>query len=260
MIKQQNIDLGSKNAPVPGPKVCTPAEGAKCTTIPEEMTETQTKTRAQIKDLPKNTRGKRNSRTRSDVEFTVERGSLPPEDTADSSLTTTKEKKCGRKVRQSVKQTGKTESDSQVQKKAECFMGKVKPVAPNKPKMAPVNEEVFPDKTKPPEKLAEGAAETRQTANKEPPKGRVARGGRKKGLDSILRETLEKEKIRKTKRSEAATVVNDVVKTILKHLKENSKPFKDAEQLNTGSYYENLKVSVFFFLPSKNFTVHYWVL
>lgn len=246
MIRQQTIYPGSKNAPVPRTKVSTPfGVGTKYTTTPEEMRKTQTKATAQIKDLPNNTRGRRRSRTRSDVGLTEERGSPPPEDTADSSLKTTKEKKCGRKVKQSVKLTGETESDSQVQKKAERLMGKAKPVAPNKPEMAPVKEEVFPDKTKLPEKVALGAAERRQTANKEPPQGCMPRGGRKKGLDSILRETLENEKIRKTARAEAATVVNKVVKTILKHLKENSKPFNDAEQLNTGSYYENLKVSVF---------------
>lgn len=241
MIRQQKTDPGSKNAPVPRTKVSTRAEGAKSTSS-EETTKTPSKATTQIKDFPKSTRGKSSSRLRSDVKLTEERNSAPLKDTADNSLKTTTEKKCGGKVKPSVNVTGKADSDSQVQKKAEHLTGKVKPVAPKKPEMAPVKEEVFLDTTKLTDKFAEGAAGTRQAANKEPPQ---ARGGGKKGLDSILRETLEKEKIRKAKRSEAATVVNNVVKTIIKHLKENSKPFKDAEQLNTGSYYENLKVSVF---------------
>lgn len=96
-------------------------KGEKSTTSSEETTKTQAKATTQIKDSPK---------------------------------------KCGGKVKQSVKLTEKTESDSQVQKKAERLMAKVKPV---KSEMAPVKEEMFSDKTK----LPEGEAEETQANGNE---------------------------------------------------------------------------------------------
>ena len=63
-------------------------------------------------------------------------------------------------------------------------------------------------------------------------------------VDSILYTTLEDLKIKKNDRSEAAAVVNEIKESIFKHLKENSRSFQEVEApLNTGSYYENLKVS-----------------
>lgn len=247
MIRQQKTDPGSKNAPVPRTKVKTSADGAKSTTSVEETAKTKTKATTQIKDSPKNTRRKRSGRTTPDVELPEERGSLPLDDTADNSPKITKAKKSGGKVKQGMKVTVKTKSDSQVQK-AELHMDKAKPEIPKELKMAPVEEEVLPDKTKLPERFAEGAAEMVQKANQETPNGSIAQGGidGKQGLDSILHKTLEKQKIRKTQRSEAAKVVNNVVNQIVNHLKRNSKSLEGAEKLNTGSYYENLKVSMLY--------------
>ncbi|XP_076598410.1 uncharacterized protein cgasa [Chaetodon auriga] len=65
----------------------------------------------------------------------------------------------------------------------------------------------------------------------------------KAAVDSILRKTLEKLKIKRDERSGAAEVVNNVKKKIIMHLKRNTQCFKDVEDpLNTGSYYENLKI------------------
>lgn len=246
MIRQQKTDPASKNAPVPRTKVRTSADRDKSTTSVEETAKTKTKVTTQIKDSPKNTRRKRSGRTTPDVELPEEQGSPPLDDTADNSLKITKAKKSGGKVKQRMKVTEKTKSDSQVQK-AERHMGKAKPEITKELKMAPV-EEVLPDKIKLPERFAEGAAEMVQKANPETPNGSIAQGGidDKQGLDSILHKTLEKQKIRKTQRSEAAKVVNNVVNQIVNHLKRNSKFFEGAEQLNTGSYYENLKVSMLY--------------
>lgn len=243
MIRQQKTDPGSKNAPVPRTKVRTSADREKSTTSVEERAETKTKATTQTKNSPKNTRRKRNGRTTPDAELPEERGSPPLDDTADNSPKITKAKSGG-KVKQRMKVTEKTKSDSQVQK-AERHMGKAKPEIPKELKMAPV-EEVLPGKTKLPERFAEGAAEMVPKANQETPNGSIAQGGidGKQGLDSILHKTLDKQKIRKTQRSEAAKVVNNVVNQIVNHLKRNSKSFEGAEQLNTGSYYENLKVSM----------------
>lgn len=246
MIRQQKTDPGRKNAPVPRTKVRTSADRAKSTTAVEETAKTKTKATTQIKDSPKNTRRKRSGRTTPDVELNEERGSPPLVDTADNSPKITKEKKSGGKVKQRMKVTETTKSDSL--QKAGRHMGKAKPQIPKELKMAPVEEEVLPDKTKLPERFAEGAAEMVQKANQETSNGSIAQGDidGKQGLDSILHKTLEKQKIRKTQRSEAAKVVNNVVNQIVNHLKRNSRSFEGAEQLNIGSYYENLKVSMWY--------------
>lgn len=242
MIGPRKNDPGSKNDSLPRQKVRTSAAGDKSTTSEEEATKTQTKATTHIKDSPKNTRGRRSGRTTSDVEPAEERGSPPTDETADHSPKTTTEKKTGGKVKQSVTVAGKTKSDSRGQT-AQCHEGRAKPETPNEPRTSPVKKEVLPNQTQLPPRFAEVLAETEPKANQEPPKGRVAKG--KRGRDFVLSKTLEEERIRKCERGEAARVVNNVVKEILKHLKENSESFKGAEQLKTGSYYENLKVSVF---------------
>ncbi|KAM7408377.1 hypothetical protein PAMA_002207 [Pampus argenteus] len=66
----------------------------------------------------------------------------------------------------------------------------------------------------------------------------------KAGANSILYTTLEKLKIKKNDRADAAKVINNIVKHIKEHLKKNSQCFNEVhEPLNTGSYYENLKIS-----------------
>lgn len=237
MIRQKKTNPGRKEASVPTTKVRTSADGAKSTTSVEEKAKTKAKATTQIKDSPSNTRRKKSGPTTADVKLPEERVSPPLDDAADNSPKIPKEKKGGGKVKQRMKLTEETKSDSQVQK-AERRTGKAKPEIPKDLKVAPVKEEALPDETKPPERFAEGAAETGREAHQETPNGSIAQA------DSILHKTLEKQKIRKTERSEAAKVVNNAVKKIVNHLKKN-KSFEGAEQLNTGSYYENLKVSVF---------------
>uniref|UniRef100_A0A8P4GIW2 Cyclic GMP-AMP synthase a n=1 Tax=Dicentrarchus labrax TaxID=13489 RepID=A0A8P4GIW2_DICLA len=66
----------------------------------------------------------------------------------------------------------------------------------------------------------------------------------KAAVDSVLHITLEKLKIRKNDRSDAAEVINKVIENITRHLKQNTQCFKEVEDpLRTGSYYENLKIS-----------------
>ncbi|KAM7385316.1 hypothetical protein PAMP_001404 [Pampus punctatissimus] len=63
-------------------------------------------------------------------------------------------------------------------------------------------------------------------------------------VNSILYTTLEKLKIKKNDRADAAKVINNIVKHIKEYLKKNSQCFNEVhEPLNTGSYYENLKIS-----------------
>lgn len=63
-------------------------------------------------------------------------------------------------------------------------------------------------------------------------------------VDCILKKTLNKLKIKTKERSDAAQVINDFIKHLIKYLKENTVSFKEVgEPLRTGSYYENLKVS-----------------
>uniref|UniRef100_A0A8C9Y5R2 Cyclic GMP-AMP synthase n=1 Tax=Sander lucioperca TaxID=283035 RepID=A0A8C9Y5R2_SANLU len=62
-------------------------------------------------------------------------------------------------------------------------------------------------------------------------------------VNSILNKTLENLKIKRDERSDAAEVINTIVKTISMHLRRNTQCFKEVEELRTGSYYENLKIS-----------------
>ncbi|XP_071336121.1 cyclic GMP-AMP synthase [Trachinotus anak] len=62
-------------------------------------------------------------------------------------------------------------------------------------------------------------------------------------VDSLLFTTLEKLKIKKNDRSDAAKVINTIKENIIEHIKNNIEWFKDVEPLPTGSYYENLKIS-----------------
>ncbi|XP_059215975.1 cyclic GMP-AMP synthase [Centropristis striata] len=86
-------------------------------------------------------------------------------------------------------------------------------------------------KTKPPGKITETKTQP------ETPKDTT-------NADSILYTTLEKLKIKRDERSDAAEVINKIVKCIIAHLKQNTICFKEVgEPLRTGSYYENLKIS-----------------
>jgi len=63
-------------------------------------------------------------------------------------------------------------------------------------------------------------------------------------LGKVLKATIEKLKIKKFERSNASSCVNDITDKVIAHLKQNTTWCTDIERLGTGSYYENLKVSV----------------
>ncbi|KAJ8360093.1 hypothetical protein SKAU_G00166180 [Synaphobranchus kaupii] len=58
-----------------------------------------------------------------------------------------------------------------------------------------------------------------------------------------LLSTLDKLKIKMTAKSDSSIVINDIVHTIIKHMKEKSEYFRAVEKVHTGSYYENVKIS-----------------
>uniref|UniRef100_A0A8C7XRV3 Cyclic GMP-AMP synthase a n=1 Tax=Oryzias sinensis TaxID=183150 RepID=A0A8C7XRV3_9TELE len=63
--------------------------------------------------------------------------------------------------------------------------------------------------------------------------------------DSILEETLKILKIKKEERSNVAKEINDIKKQLINHLKEKTQLFKEVQEpLNTGSYYEKVKISI----------------
>ncbi|KAM6922831.1 cyclic GMP-AMP synthase [Lycodopsis pacificus] len=79
---------------------------------------------------------------------------------------------------------------------------------------------------------------------KETPKACVPRVRCGEGeLSILLHRTLENLKIKRDERSDAAQLVNKIVKAIVEHLKARSQSFKEIETLCTGSYYEHLKIS-----------------
>uniref|UniRef100_A0A667XAG7 Cyclic GMP-AMP synthase n=1 Tax=Myripristis murdjan TaxID=586833 RepID=A0A667XAG7_9TELE len=67
--------------------------------------------------------------------------------------------------------------------------------------------------------------------------------GQKADVDKILSTTLTKLKIKRKDRAEAAHLINGIIKNIMDYLNKNTECFKDVQDLRTGSYYENLKIS-----------------
>ncbi|KAG7463046.1 hypothetical protein MATL_G00191190 [Megalops atlanticus] len=61
-------------------------------------------------------------------------------------------------------------------------------------------------------------------------------------VDKVLQSTLDNLKIKKIEQSNSASIINDVVRKIIKHMRQTD-PFRDVEELRTGSYYENVKIS-----------------
>lgn len=74
----------------------------------------------------------------------------------------------------------------------------------------------------------------------------------KASTDYILKETLKKMKIKMIDKTNAAEVINAIIRNIINHLKQNTLSFNDVQEpLKTGSYYEHLKVR-FYTLSSRN--------
>ncbi|KAL0964426.1 hypothetical protein UPYG_G00323690 [Umbra pygmaea] len=61
--------------------------------------------------------------------------------------------------------------------------------------------------------------------------------------EKVLAKTLALLKLKKTRISESASVVNEVVDLIKAHMNKNTKCFEHVSSLKTGSYYENVKIS-----------------
>ncbi|XP_064172903.1 cyclic GMP-AMP synthase [Anguilla rostrata] len=61
--------------------------------------------------------------------------------------------------------------------------------------------------------------------------------------NKVLRSTLDKLKIKMTAKSDSSGIINDIVETIVKHMKEKSECFRAVAKVPTGSYYENVKIS-----------------
>lgn len=70
---------------------------------------------------------------------------------------------------------------------------------------------------------------------------RAPRGSRKE--PDKLKKVLDKLRLRRKDISEAAETVNKVVERLLRRMQKRESEFKGVEQLNTGSYYEHVKVS-----------------
>ncbi|XP_076432909.1 cyclic GMP-AMP synthase isoform X2 [Peromyscus maniculatus bairdii] len=73
---------------------------------------------------------------------------------------------------------------------------------------------------------------------------RAPRASRKEPetLDKKLKRVLGNLKLKRDEISEAAEVVNEVVKSLLKGMQTRESEFKGVQKLNTGSYYERVKV------------------
>lgn len=214
-----------------------------------------------------------NNRTfcRGDSEDTVKTQTETPKDTNQDSPKTTKEKKKkrGGKAKLPVEFTEETtktqplkdtKTDSVQITKAETCVGKatsppqfaedteIKPEAPEIPTQASIqtkNAKRSPGRAKSTEKFTDGVTKMPENTLKDTACVAQDRNEDKAAVDSILYTTLEKLKIRKSKRSDAAGAINKIMNTITTHLKQKTESFKEANQLRTGSYYENLKVSHF---------------
>lgn len=66
----------------------------------------------------------------------------------------------------------------------------------------------------------------------------------KNELEKVLHATIEKLKIKKIERSKASRCVNEITLKVITHLKKTMTWCCDIESLTTGSYYENVKVSI----------------
>ncbi|XP_037064125.1 cyclic GMP-AMP synthase [Peromyscus leucopus] len=75
---------------------------------------------------------------------------------------------------------------------------------------------------------------------------RAPRASRKEPetLDKKLKRVLGNLKLKRDEISEAAEVVNEVVKSLLKGMQTRESEFKGVQKLNTGSYYEHVKTGI----------------
>lgn len=166
------------------------------------------------------------------TEQSAEKITKTPKDTTKDSLKPTKAKTCGGKA-----------------KSAEEYSEEVTKVQPEAPKdtttasIKTTKAKTCARKVKSPGKITETTTEMLPETPKDTTKVCVPQERCEDKVNSILNKTLENLKIKRDERSDAAEVINTIVKTISMHLRRNTQCFKEVEELRTGSYYENLKVS-----------------
>ncbi|XP_034340251.1 cyclic GMP-AMP synthase [Arvicanthis niloticus] len=130
-----------------------------------------------------------------------------------------------------------------------------KPRAPV-PRSRPGSATVRTKNAQPSATDAAGASEPPAVPEPQPPEDpeapNVARGlSHRRGARSTgqpiaprrLNKVLDKLKLKRKDISEAAETVNKVVDRLLRRMKNRESEFKGVEQLNTGSYYEHVKIS-----------------
>lgn len=232
------------------------------------------------KDSPNSTKAKKcGGNTKSPEQFSGEMQPETPKDTTKASLKTTKAKTCGDNPKsplefaqettrtQSRTQKDITNDSIQITKKT-TSNGKIKspkqlalvvstePETQKNTKKTSIRStkgKMCAGKVRSPEKFTEESVNIQPETPKCTTNVCVMqdRCEANPAVDTILYTTLEKLKIKRNDRANAAEVINDIKKYIFKHLKENTQSFKDVEEpLCTGSYYENVKVSQFSSLRS----------
>ncbi|XP_078129748.1 cyclic GMP-AMP synthase [Sander vitreus] len=164
------------------------------------------------------------------TEQSSEKITKTPKDTTKDSLKPTKAKKCGGKAKSAE------ENSEEVTK--------VQPDAPKETTTASIKTtkaKTCARKAKSPGKITETTTEMLPETPKDTTKVCVPQ--ERCEVNSFLNKTLENLKIKRDKKSDAAKVINTIVKTISMHLKQNTQCFNKVEELRTGSYYEHLKIS-----------------
>ncbi|XP_051275653.1 cyclic GMP-AMP synthase [Dicentrarchus labrax] len=196
----------------------TPKEKTK-----KQLTEEQRTPTAALLDAKAKTCAGRAKTTKQSAEKTQ---TATPKDTTKP----TKAKTCGKKTKS---QDGLSEK-----------MTNMKPETP-KETLKTTEAKMLGGKAKAPAEFTEETTKMQPKAPKDTAKACVRdKCEDKAAVDSVLHITLEKLKIRKNDRSDAAEVINKVIENITRHLKQNTQCFKEVEDpLRTGSYYENLKIS-----------------
>ncbi|XP_040906605.1 cyclic GMP-AMP synthase [Toxotes jaculatrix] len=149
-------------------------------------------------------------------------------DTTKDSVKTTKTKKCSGRAKLSERfeeETMRTQPET--------------PKDTTKSSMKITKAKTCARKAKSPEKFAEETMKMQP----ESPEYTTKACADQAAVDSILSTTLEKLKIKRNDKANAAEVINEIIKNIITHLKQNTECFKEVEPLRTGSYYENVKIS-----------------
>ncbi|KAK2824553.1 hypothetical protein Q5P01_021728 [Channa striata] len=222
-IKSPRTPKNDLKAPVQGarPKATAAKSPAK-----ESEKIQSAKPQDTTKDLPKTTKARKCRKDKSSEEFLEVRRT--PELETPKEITSIKTAEA--KAKPLVEFAQETQTQPQKQKDARNDSTKSTKSKP------------CPGRTKSQDKSTEEPTKTKPERPEHTTNLHVARNNT--ADDSILYTTLEKLKIKRNDRANAAELVNEIKKHIIKHLKQNSLCFKEVEEpLCTGSYYENVKIS-----------------